>query len=101
MTTRRSFLKSTSVVSAGMLMMPPGFLRNKSLIGLQLYTVRDFMAKDPADTLSKVSKIGFNSVEGATYTGSQKFYGMDPVTFAKLLKDNGLVMPSAHYRLGE
>ena len=78
MTTRRSFLKSTSVLSAGMLMVPPGLLRSESLIGLQLYTVRDFMAKDPADTIAKVAKIGFNSVEGATYTGSQKFYGMEP-----------------------
>jgi sugar phosphate isomerase/epimerase len=29
------------------------------------------------------------------------FYGMDPATFAGVLKDNGLVMRSAHYRLGE
>ena len=26
---------------------------------------------------------------------------MDPAAFSKLLKDNGLIMPSAHYRLGE
>ncbi len=101
MTTRRSFIKSTSLLSAGLWMAPADLLRNKSLIGLQLYTVRDFMAKDPADALSKVAAIGYNSVEGATYTGTQKFYGMEPVVFSKLLKDNGLIMPSAHYRLGE
>lgn len=101
MTTRRSFIKSTSLLSAGFWMAPADLLRNKSLIGLQLYTVRDFMAKDPADTLSKVAAIGYNSVEGATYTGTQKFYGMEPAVFSKLLKDNGLIMPSAHYRLGE
>lgn len=101
MTSRRDFIKSTTVLSAGFLLTPSADFKKKSLIGLQLYTVRDAMGKDPADTLSKVAKIGYNSVEGATYTGSQKFYGLDPAAFSKLLKDNGLVMPSAHYRLGE
>jgi sugar phosphate isomerase/epimerase len=101
MTTRRSFIKSTSIISAGLLLAPPEFNRRQTLIGLQLYTVRELMQQNPADTIAKVAKVGFNSVEGATYTGSQKFYGMDPATFSKLLKDNGLIMPSAHYRLGE
>ena len=101
MTTRRSFIKSTSILSAGFLMAPPELNKKESLIGLQLYTVRDAMQKDPADTLAKVAKIGYNSLEGATYTGSQKFYGMDPASFSKLLKDNGFIMPSSHYRLGE
>jgi sugar phosphate isomerase/epimerase len=102
MTTRRSFIKSTSLLSAGFLLPPSGFSRKaSSLIGVQLYTVRDAMQKDPADTLSKVAKIGYTSVEGATYTGTQKFYGMDPSAFSRLLKNNGLVMPSSHYRLGE
>lgn len=59
------------------------------------------MAKDPATTLAKVAQIGYTSVEGATYTDSERFYGMSPTDFAKLLKDNGLIMPSSHYRLGE
>ena len=101
MITRRAFIKSTSLLSAGVLLAPSGLRLKPSLIGLQLYTVRDAMQKDPADTLSKVAKIGYNSVEGATYTGSQKFYEMDPSAFSRLLKDNGLVMPSGHYRLGE
>jgi sugar phosphate isomerase/epimerase len=65
-----------------------------------LYTVRDAMQKDPASTLARVAQIGYNSVEGATYTGSEKFYGMDARSFARLLKQNGLIMPSSHYRLG-
>ena len=101
MTTRRSFIKSTSLLSAGFLIAPSEFNHKKSLIGLQLYTVRDAMQKDAADTLSKVAKIGYNSVEGATYTGTQKFYSMEASAFSKLLKDNGLIMPSGHYRLGE
>ena len=100
MTTRRSFIKTTSMISAGILLAPKDFKLKSSLIGLQLYTVRDAMQKDAADTLSKVAKVGYNSVEGATYTGTQKFYGMDASAFSKLLKANGLVMLSSHYRLG-
>jgi len=101
MTSRRSFLKTSAVLSAGLLVAPKLFAYDKKYIGLQLYTVRDAMAKDPAATLARVAKVGYNSVEGATYTGSELFYGMDGMSFSKILKDNGLVMLSSHYRLGE
>src|SRR5215471_14034744 len=100
MTTRRLFIKTTSLASAALFIKPENLNFNHSYIGLQLYTVRDAMAKDPAGTLAKVAKIGYNSVE-ATYTGAAKFYGMDAKAFAALLKQNGLMMPSSHYRLGE
>ena len=101
MTTRRSFLKTSSVLSAGLFMVPSGLKVKVPLIGLQLYTVRDAMDKDPAGTLQRVARIGYTSVEAATYTGTQKFYGMNAKEFAAVLKQNGLVIPSSHYRLGE
>jgi sugar phosphate isomerase/epimerase len=101
MTTRRSFLKTSAMLSAGLLVAPHLFAYNKKYIGLQLYTVRDAMDKDPAGTLAKVAQIGYNSVEAATYTGSEMFYGMSGMAFSKILKDNGLIVPSSHYRLGE
>ena len=102
MTSRRDFLASAALLSAGVLLAPSLLAApKKRYIGLQLYTVRDAMGKDPAGTLAQLAKIGYNSVEGASYTGSQKFYGMTPPAFAALLKQNGLIMPSSHYRLGE
>ncbi|HVZ97773.1 MAG TPA: sugar phosphate isomerase/epimerase [Chitinophagaceae bacterium] len=101
MTNRRSFIKNTSLLSAGLAFTPKHFNRKAPVIGLQLYTVRDAMSKDPVGTLQKVASIGYNSVEGATYTGDEKFYGMGPKEFKKVLKDNGLIIPSSHYRLGE
>lgn len=101
MTTRRSFLKTSALLSAGLLAAPNLFAYDKKYIGLQLYTVRDAMAADPVAALAKVAKTGFTSVEGATYTGTELFYGMRPGDFANVLKQNGLIMPSAHYRLGE
>jgi sugar phosphate isomerase/epimerase len=99
MTTRRSFIKTTTIASAAVLIRPSFANFNHSYIGLQLYTVRDAMQKDPAAALTKVAQIGYNSVEG-TYAGGQ-FYGMDAKAFVALLKQNNLIMPSCHYRLGE
>lgn len=102
MTSRRVFIKSASALSAAVFVKGPiTAFKQAPLIGLQLYTVRDAMQQDPVQTLQHVAKIGYNSVESATYTGSQKFYGMDPAAFKKVLDDNGLVIPSGHYRLGE
>lgn len=102
MLSRRLFIRNTSLFTASV-MIKPNLLTdyNKKYIGLQLYTVRDAMQKDPPGTLAKVAQIGYNSVEGATYTGTQQFYGMDAKTFSNLLNKNGLIMPSSHYRLGE
>jgi sugar phosphate isomerase/epimerase len=101
MTTRRSFIKSSSLLCAGFLLAPPYWKHTSPLMGLQLYTVRDAMDADPIGTLARVAAIGYNSVEGATYTGTEKFYGMSPKQFKKVLDDHGLVMLSSHYRLGE
>ena len=102
MASRRAFVKSAALLSAGALVSPALLAAApKQYIGLQLYTVRDAMQQDPAGTLAKVARLGYNSVEGATYTGSQKFYGMEPAAFAKVLKQNGLIMPSSHYMLGQ
>lgn len=109
-TSRRAFLKTTALVSTGLLVAPdlfaigskrPYAASHKREIGVQLYTVRDLMAADPIGTLAKVAKTGFKNVEGATYTGSELFYGMPPDQFKQVLDDNGLTMPSAHYVLGE
>ncbi|HEX3768390.1 MAG TPA: sugar phosphate isomerase/epimerase [Puia sp.] len=102
MTSRRVFIKSASALSAAVFVKGPlnAFAANP-VIGLQLYTVRDAMGTDPLGTLQKVAQIGYNSVENATYTGSEKFYGMDAATYKKVLNENGLVANSGHYRLGE
>ncbi len=107
MTNRRSFLKSTAFMASATLISPKYFMEpflsknNGHYIGLQLYTVRDAMKADPKGTLTKVAQIGYNSVESAGYTGEGLFYGMKPRDFSKVLKDNNLIMPSSHYRLGE
>jgi sugar phosphate isomerase/epimerase len=101
MTSRREFVKTSAMFGAGILLAPSLFACNssKEYIGLQLYTVRDHIQQNAAATLAKVAEIGYTSVEG-TY-GDGKFNTLAPSEFKKLLKQNGLIMPSCHYRLGE
>jgi sugar phosphate isomerase/epimerase len=101
MTNRRSFIKTSALLAAGLLAAPNLYAFDKKYIGLQLYTIREAMEKDPKAALAKVASLGYTSVEGATYTGSQLFYGMTPAEYAKILKANGLIAPSSHYMLGE
>ncbi|GAC1310950.1 MAG: sugar phosphate isomerase/epimerase [Steroidobacteraceae bacterium] len=58
--------------------------------GIQLYTVRAELEKDPAATLHAIKAIGFDEVETAG------FAGLPVQEFRQLLDDAGLKCPSAH-----
>jgi len=60
-------------------------------VGLQVYTVRDELAKDPVGTLKKVAAIGYKEVEMG------EFFGKTPADFRALLKEVQLEAPAAHY----
>jgi hypothetical protein len=47
-------------------------------VGIQLYSVRDEMKKDPLGTLKQIASIGYKHVEHANYV-NRKFYGYSPV----------------------
>ena len=64
-------------------------------IGLQLYTIRDAMAADPAGSLKKVAAMGYKYMEPAGYADG-KFYGFEPAEFKKLVNDLGMEVLSSH-----
>ena len=64
-------------------------------LGLQLYSVREAMGKDPAGSLKKLADMGWVHVEHANYV-NRKFYGYSAKDFKKLLADTNLQMPSGH-----
>jgi len=73
--------------------------KKKEVVGLQLYTVRDEMKKDPAGTLKKLADMGYVYVEHANY-GDRKFYGYPAKDFKSLLDGLGLKMHSGHTAFG-
>ena len=102
-TSRRSFLKNSAVLLAGTaLLSKTAFATSKpnEILGLQLYSVRDDMKKDPIGTLTQLAKMGYKNVEHANYI-NRKFYGYSAVEFKKILDDLGLKMPSGHTVMGK
>jgi hypothetical protein len=100
-TSRRKFIKNSSLTIAGASLLP-GILKMKNpeiIVGIQLYTVRDDMKKDPAGTLKKLAAMGYRYVEHAGYA-DRKFYGYSIPDFKRLLKETGLKMESGHSFLG-
>jgi len=108
MSTRRTFIKQSgaTVVSA---MLGGSFLQacskreQNSTIGLQLYTLREDLEKDPKSTLMKVANIGYGNVETfynyEQNKGSGKFWGLKTAELKKILDDNNLRSDSGHYAL--
>jgi sugar phosphate isomerase/epimerase len=98
---RRSFIKHSGLAVAAASILPNSLLATtqaKETLGIQLYSVRDDMKKDPAGTLAKLAGMGYQHVEHANYI-DHKFYGYTPAEFKKLLIGLGLKMPSGHTRM--
>ncbi len=96
MPTRRGFLKQISLASTALMIDPSEWFKQKQLIGIQLYTLREQVGKDLSGTIAKIAEIGYNSVEVFGYHAGQ-FFGLSPADFAALLKQHDLKTPSGHY----
>lgn len=64
-------------------------------IGLQLYSLRQAMERDPEDTLKKVAAMGYTELETASYSDG-KIYGYTPADFRTLVEGLGLVVTGCH-----
>ena len=103
-TSRRSFIQNSAILLAGTAILSKSAWaasgKSSEIVGIQLYSVRDDMKKDPLGTLTQVAKIGYKNVEHANYI-DRKFYGYTPVEFKKVLNDLGLKMPCGHTVMGK
>ena len=101
---RRKFIQNTGIALLGIGMTPSALWSKnisadaKTLIGIQLYAVRNAMFKDPLGTLKALSKMGYQYIEHANYV-NRKLYGYTPIEFKKILDDLGMKMPSGHTSL--
>ena len=63
--------------------------------GLQLYSLRDDMPKDPKGVLTQVASFGYKEIE--SFEGSKGiFWGMSNTEFKKLMDDLGMTIVSSH-----
>ncbi len=96
---RRKFIVSSSLSIAGTVFLSNQLFAGPTVfkvnLGMQLYSVRDDMAKDPLGTLKQLAAMGYRNVEHANYV-DRKFYGYSASEFKKILNDLGLKMPSGH-----
>lgn len=102
---RRTFLKQSGILASATLFAPVLACSSHSAkykMGLQLFTIRDAMERDPLGSLKAVAEMGYEDFE---------IYGFDPETlgyygykageFKTILDDLGLSASSGHYGLSE
>jgi sugar phosphate isomerase/epimerase len=90
---RRAFMLSLGALAAGTAMTAAAGTRRVERPGVQLYTLREAMARDAAATLAAVAAAGYAEVELAG-TGN-----LSAGQFAAALRSTGLAAPSAHVPL--
>jgi len=103
---RRSFLKTSAAATAGLSLagLPlssfAGELSTHKLqYGIQLYTVRNDVAKNLASTLQYLAKAGYSQIELYGFDG-KGFFGKSPKELRAMFDDLKLTAPSGHYNFG-
>ena len=94
---RGTFLQQSAILSAGFIAMPQLVWKTNQKIGLQLYTLRESVAKDVPGVFSQVAKAGYSELEMFGLSAENKFFGHTVKETAALLKQNNLTSPSGHY----
>ena len=99
---RRAFVKNTALALGGTMVFSRDVfeLQKEKILGIQLYSIRDDMGKDPHGTLKQLAEMGYKYVEHASYT-DRKFYGYSVSEFKKILDDLGMKMLSGHTVMGK
>src|SRR5450759_3772392 len=101
-TSRRTFVKAGTLAALGTAIFPGCVFTSgkpKRMVGIQLYSVREDMLKDPLGSLTQLAKMGYVYVEHANYI-NRKFYGYSAPEFKKVLDGLGLKMRSGHTVMG-
>jgi sugar phosphate isomerase/epimerase len=97
-TTRRNFIKQTSLLTAGLVLAKDEYFKMNKKIGIQLYTLRELMKKDVPGTIAAVAAAGYEEVETHDYSNG-KYTGLTADEYKALLTKHQLATPSGHYSL--
>lgn len=114
MKTRRNFIKNSSYLAAGSLVLPFGCTSKKQetaqtiteevvasapknkAMGVQVFSVRDALNEDFSGSMKRLADIGFQYIEGYGLGVDGKMLGMDPSEYSRIVADTGMEMVSTH-----
>lgn len=117
---RRKFLRTSGALATGAMILPQWACKSDtgkkaaeaaveavseakpslSEFGIQLYTLRDDLPKDPKGILKQIASFGFKQIEG--YEGKEgMFWGMGHTGFKSYLDELGLNMVASHCGIDE
>jgi sugar phosphate isomerase/epimerase len=100
MPTRRTFLHAAAVASAGVIAPMSHAAPPRYKMGLQLYTIRDAMARDVPGTLKRIAALGYQEVETYGFDpAALGYYKLPARDFVQVLREHGLTAVSGHYEL--
>ncbi|HQV56192.1 MAG TPA: sugar phosphate isomerase/epimerase [Chitinophagaceae bacterium] len=101
---RRKFIKTSGSITSGLMLAnmsglslldacnKPGKIGD---FGIQLYTLRDDMPKDPKGVLKQIAGFGYKQIE--SYEGPNgMFWGMSNIDFKKYMDDLGMKIVASH-----
>ena len=104
---RRSFLKQSSLLTAGAFalsqtgsiaanLLTGAPAKNINPFGVQLYSARDVLPKDPKGVMTQLAAMGYKQFE--SFSGAQGFlWGMEPKEIKSFLDGLGVKMVSTHF----
>lgn len=104
MQTRKQFLTSCALVTAGQLLLPSKLKAETGIkmknAGVQLYSFRKEMLEDATGTLKTIAALGFKHIESA---GSDKghYYGLSPKEMKTICTELGMKLSSGHVHVDD
>jgi hypothetical protein len=113
MTTRRKFIKTSSVVAAGAMIAPMScntkpqkteatvMAEEKTEVmpkevGVQAYSIRDALKEDFSESMKRIADIGYKYIEAYGLGTDGKILGMTPADYKKVVSDLGMELISSH-----
>ena len=99
---RREFIKLTGNLATGLVLSPlacklmPKETGDIKTFGLQLYTLRDVLPKDPKGILKEVSLAGYKQIESYEHAQLGIFWGMTNTDFKNYLDSLEMTTVSSH-----
>ncbi len=104
---RRKFLKLSTTIASGIAVTtlagklagcsPSNKIANSGQdFGIQLYTLRDEMPKDPRGVLKQLSSFGYKQIESYEHDKLGMFWGMKNTEFKQYLDSLGMKIVSSH-----